>query len=854
MLRGITRDIVFAGRLFRRQPGIVLLTVSGLALAIGVSTAVFSLVNALTIRGYGIRDPGDVVRLELRENSQSTVWRMASYEELRRAPSIEVAATGRSNGHARVADRPSDRLDGLPAIQTLSVSGSFFAVMRTRPAAGRLLGPDDDRPGAPPVIVLSSKHWMSVFGGDPAVVGRTIWLENRATVVVGVAEAGFALPVEPRMRPPDGWMTLSSSFEAQQQREALRTRGVQERIDAITSRGATTEDDRDRLQILASDLKWKVQPLELSDVTVFGRLAPAVSRAQAGAEAASIATVTAAAILPAGPRPVRSVNLVQANQPPPATILGAGIPVVLCGVILLILLACANVANLLLASTATRDREIATRLALGAGRGRILRQLATESVVLGGIGGVLGLLIASWLAPIVTTLIGFRNEDVTPDLTVYAFGVVATIVVALAASLAPARHSRRDGLADALKTGRPGSGTHASAGRLRTILVASQAAVSILLLIVGAVLTRAFVQAATFDHGLATDRLISVQIWFGRGFLKNPARMDRYWNDALERVRALPGVAGASLATDAPFDGTTNGQRTALVGTTRNSTRSDYFDVAGARLRRGRVYSSEEVRDGAAVVVITERLAKTFWGDENPIGSDMSRVWGAGDPPGTPRDWSSHPRDARVIGVIADAMDKLEDYNRATIYLPITLEGQRHANLIVRAEADAEVVVGPIRDAVAALDPDVEIGKIGTARSGLSRELTYPRSQALFALLVSGSALGLAVIGLFGVTAFAVGQRRHEVGIRVALGATHRSVVRLMLRDNLKPVVVGLVAGILGSLFVTQLIRVNLYGIGQRDPLAMAAAAVVRLAAAGVAAFVPARRAALVDPVEMLRQ
>jgi predicted permease len=386
------------------------------------------------------------------------------------------------------------------------------------------------------------------------------------------------------------------------------------------------------------------------------------------------------------------------------------------------------------------------------------------------------------------------------------------------------------------------------------VLVGGQAAVSVLLLVVGALLTRAFIQAATFDHGLATDRLLSVQIWFGRGFLTNPARMDRYWNDTLERVRTIPGVAGASLATDAPFDGTTNGQRTALVVTTRNSTRSDYFDAVGARLRRGRVYSADEVRNGAAVVVITERLAKAFWGDENPVGSDMSRVWGAADSPGTPRNWSGGPRDARVIGVIADAMDKLDDHNRATIYLPITLEDQRHASLIVRAESDAETLVGPIRDAVAALDPDVSIGRIGTARSGLSRELTYPRSQALFALLIGGCALGLAAIGLFGVTAFAVGQRRHEVGIRVALGATHRSVVRLMVRDNLQPVVIGLALGLIGSLFATQLIRANLYGIGQRDPVAMIAAALVLVFAAVAAAFVPARRAALVDPVETLRQ
>ena len=483
------------------------------------------------------------------------------------------------------------------------------------------------------------------------------------------------------MRPPDAWITLASSHEAQQEQEALRTREVQDRIAAITARGAITEEDRDRLQILSGDLKWQLQPLELSDVAVLGRLAPSASRAQAEAEAASIATITAAARLPAGPRSVQSVNLVQANQPPPATILGAGIPVVLCGVILLILLACANVANLLLASAATRDREIATRLALGGSRGRIVRQLVTESVVSGGIGGVMGLLIANWLAPIIAVLIGFTNEDVTPDIVVYAFGVVATMAVALAASLAPARHSRRDALADALKTGRPGSSTHASAGRLRAILVGSQAAVSILLPDRGRpvdpcvcpgrhIRSRPCDRSSRFGADLVRPRVSEES--GADGSLLRPTRSNACVRYPVSPAPAWPPMRrSTALATGS---GRRSSGRRAIPRAVTTSTSPARGSWAVA------CTSAEEVRDGAAVVVITERLAKTFWGDENPIGSDMSRVWGAGDAPGTPRDWSSHPRDARVIGVIADAMDKLGDFNRATIYLPITLQDQRHAS------------------------------------------------------------------------------------------------------------------------------------------------------------------------------
>jgi len=469
------------------------------------------------------------------------------------------------------------------------------------------------------------------------------------------------------------------------------------------------------------------------------------------------------------------------------------------------------------------------------------------------VAGTLGVLLAYGFAPIFASLLKVPMVDVSPDWRVYVFAFLVATGAGVLAGFAPARFIRKGDLVSTLKTDRLSTPAAVQPPRrARTILLGLQAAVSVVLLALAALLTRGMIRATTLDLGFDADRLINVRVNLPRD--TDAARAAAYWNTVLDRVGRLPAVSGTALALAAPFEGVT-AQFRAPSGRViqRNETSARFFATAGIPLIRGRIYTDEEARARAPVAVISTRVAREFWGDADPVGATLERVWGPDDPAGPDKPgFLRKPLGTRVIGVVAEAATSIRRHDAPRIYLPIAPANLSSARLVVAAAGDPATLIDPLGDALRAVDPQAAPSPM-LVRDRVAEEREPSTSLATFALIVSGTALSLACIGLFGLTAFAVAERRHEISIRLALGASVRQVVALMMRDSLRPVLAGLAVGIVAALFAGQIVSSVLVGTGARDPLAISGAVLLLLVAALAATLIPARRVARVDPLQDLK-
>jgi predicted permease len=849
------QDVVFAARLFRRQPGLFGLTVVGLAVAIGISTAAFSIVKAVVFGGYGIFAPDSVFRVATTtgpftrttgNSAQQGNWAFSDYRRLQEtASSLSVVASVNDFAEFR-----RDRDDGDPVPVTFkAVTGSYAPVLGLRASLGRTLTPADDAPGVNNVVV-SHGFWKNRLGSDRSVIGRTVWLSDRPVTVIGVADRAHSAPPNRGDYPPALWTTLATHAEMWTGGSRAGLQETRTRLQALQSTSGLDASARERLKALEADLNAPPRQWNPA-VDVFGRSKPGITRAQAEAEVLSIAGTLASEHGRNESARRSGVQLQSLEKRDGQSILLVGILITIVG--LVIFLACANVTNLLLASAAGRRREIGTRLAIGASRARIVRQLLTESLLLGLLGGALGLGIAAQIMPSFAALVQVPPAfDVSPDFSVYAFVGLLTIAVGLIAGLAPARYGRRGDLMSVLKTDQQSAPLPLPRHHVRSLLIGGQAAVSVVLLVLAALLTRSLMESVGFDLGYDASRLMTVSIGQStNGRVWSEARKDAYWSATLERIRQLPGVASASLTSVAPFSGATNGPLLNGRQVTRNEASPEYFGTLGIRLVRGRIYTAEEMKAQAPVAVISARLARQFWGQDEPIGSTLERVWGSDDAAGPSlQGIMRKPRGTRVIGVVADVITILRQHDAPTIYLPLSEASA--PRLVVRSHGDPHALVHPVRDALEAIDPSVR-PSVTFPLDGLERELKGPRILASLAVIVGATALGLAVIGLFGVTAFVVAQRTHEVSVRRALGASGAQIMNLLLRDSLTPVAIGLGCGLLLSLLGGRVVQSVLYGVNSRDPIAILAAVLILLSAAGAAVFLPARRAARVNPAHLLK-
>jgi predicted permease len=827
LLASVGQDIRQALRGLVRMPGVTLVAIPTLALAIGTSTALFSFADALMLRPLPVPEPDRLLALYHQSTKDPGYYGSFSYPDYLE---IRDARNGLS-GVAAYGDLQVHLGDGPEAepVEGAIVSANYFSVLGVRPLVGRGFVPEDDQgEGAHPVVVLAEDLWTSRFGGDPSVVGRQMTLNGRPFTVVGIAPR--ATPGPDLHEAPELWVPLMTH---QVVLPSFRIRG----LDLFSNRGT----------------QW---------LDLVARLDPRATRARVDGALESLARRQAVESPDDEGWTIAAVPLGSARTGYPGSSPVPRLTALLAAVVAMVLLiACANVANLLLVRGTVRRREMAVRVAIGAGRARLVRQVLTEALLLALAGGAGGVLLATWALNALPSL-GVTADlpalDVRLDARVLGFALALALVSALVAGVVPAL---RASTVDAVRAGRA-SGASDVPGRsrlpLHQSLVAVQVALSLILL-VGAGLTLRTLRnlyALPLGFDLADVRVAEV----------DPPEEDssaaaerRLYAQLLRGVRAVAGVRAASLAEVSPFShrrmandvswetGGLGGSR-ARLNVDVNVVGTDYFRTLGIRLLAGRAFTGQDAPGGRPVAIVNQALAARLWPGESPLGK---RVWywnpWRPDTPGDPME---------VVGVVSDGRyyRAWRSAGRPFLFLPFAQHPTKAMYLHVRGAAAGIPAERALRRAVADVEPAPSLGRMETVREARAQSVATQRASAKLLTLFGLLAGAIAAIGIYGVVSFTVGRRTHEIGVRMALGARARDVRRHVLAGSALPVLVGTAVGWLAALALSRYLSSLLYGIGPRDPVTFAGVGAALVGIGLAASLVPARRATRVDPLRALRE
>jgi putative ABC transport system permease protein len=814
-MQTLLQDLRYGARILLKKPGFTLIAVLTLALGIGANTAIFSVVNAVLLRPLPYAEPGRLVALW-----ESNAKRSESREAISYPNFFDWRAQGKS--FERVASFYTNdmALTGVATpvnLRSAVVSPDLFATLGVKPQLGRWFVGEEEKPGIRAAII-NHGLWRRQFGGDPNIVGRALTLNGKQFNVVGVMPAGFQFPIE--AEPVEVWVTSSIDGEKTDPKEPSLNE----------QRGAHY------LQAL-------------------GRLKPGVTLEQAQAEMDVIGANLEKQYPDSNTR--RGVKLVHYHNDLTSDYSEA-LWLILGAVGCVLLIACANVANLLLARATARYKEMAVRAALGANRRRVIRQLLTESLLLSLGGGLLGLLLAWWGTAALVRLIPEdvpRLAEINIDGWVFGFTLLVSVVTGVVFGLAPALQASKIELTEAMKEGSRSAGAGGGRGRLRGALVVAEIAIALVVLIGAGLLLQTFRRLQQVDLGFDTRNILTATVELPDARYPKPEQAASFYRTLLDRVRAMPGVEAVSAVVPQPLSGDTMTLSFDIEG--RNipkgerpsshfrSISLDYFSVMKIPLLAGRAFTERDDSHSPGVVIVNETFAKRHFPNESPIGKHVKPGYSL----------EGEPVWREIVGVVKDVKHRQSlgrDYE-PEYYLPHAQMPINSMNLVVRATNDPRSLARGIQREVQLLDRDIPVFRIKTLEQYLGVAVAQPKFNALLLSLFAGLALLLTAIGLYGVMAYSVVQRAQEIGLRIALGAQTGDVLKMVLRQGLKLTALGLGIGLATAFALTRYMQSLLFGVKAADPLTFAAIALLLIAVALVACWIPARRATKVDPMIALR-
>jgi putative ABC transport system permease protein len=800
------QDLRFGARTLLKNPSFTSIAVLTLALGIGANTAMFSVLNGVLLRSLPYRDPNRIVQLSTENQKRGSVNGPFSYTRF-------LYLQQESHAFEDLAVYANDNLNltgsGEPEqLAAIRVSASFFNVLGVAPELGRTFSADEDQPGGNAVVVLSHSFWQARFGGDPNLAGKTVLLDDQSRTVVGVMPPGFTFPTAGA----DVWIPRVSEFS-----------------------GLTKEQIRNGGGYLIG----------------VARLRAGVDRAQAAIEMQSMS------------RQYQQGNASMTDADPNATIdvvrlqdqitqyVRPALWVLFGSVVFVLLIACVNVANLSLLRATERQRELTIRSALGASRGRIGRQLLTESLLISVTGGGLGFVLA-WLG---TPWVVEQWRGTLPytaavhlDYYVLGFSVAISILTGLLFGLAPALQNSKTDLNETLKEGSRGS---TGAGhRARGALVVAEMAIALTLLVGSGLLIRSFMQLQQVTLGFNPDHLLTMLLALPPNKYATDQQKNAFFEQAQARIESLPGVRSAAFTLSLPLNNNVaapfllEGQAqvnpgdrpvAALVAATSN-----YFRTMEVPLRKGRLFTDTDRPESPHVVVIGETMARQYFGDQDPIGKRM--LVGRQQQP------------FEIVGIVGDMRNLgLTAAPRAAIYVPYAQWTWPRMNLVVRTDGQPLGMAAAVRSQIQAIDPNEPVIQIQSMNQVIDGWVAQPRLTMILSACFATIALLLAAIGIYGVMSYSVTKRTHELGIRMALGAQTGQVLRLVVRSGMTLAIIGLALGLTGAFALTRLMNSLLFGVAPTDAVTFAIVSAVLMGVALLACYIPARRATKVDPLVALR-
>ena len=794
------QDLSFGFRWLRKHPGFTALSVLTLAAGIGVNTAMFSVVHAVLLKPLPYAQPERIVWMT--ESGPEVTNRWVSYPNFldwrSRSQAFEAMSTFRGWSVNLTGG------DHAENINSRMVTAGYFKVMGATPQLGRDFTVADDQPGAAPVTIISHSFWQQRFGGDPNIIGKSVTLDDKGYTIIGVMPESFV-----HQGPPPLWL-LMGPMNWQTHTRDVRIAGS---VIARLKPGVTIEQARAEINRVAQQL-FQENPV-----------------ANAGADKVTVVSL--------------QDNITRNVSTALKILFGA--------VALVLLIACANVANLLLARAATRRKEFAVRAALGASRWRIIRQLLIESLLLATAGGAIGLIFASWAMSLLQKVAHEtvpRMNYIEIDGRVLAFNIGATLLTGILFGLAPALRFSKTDLQETLKDS-ASTTTDVQGKKLRSALVVSEVAVSVALLVGAGLMVKSLITLLKSDNGFDPNGVLTVELKVSRNRYPEREELSRFMSQVLQNVQAQAGVEKATLSAALPgfADGWTNdiapeGHPSLAPGELINVdwaiVSADYFQTMKIPILRGRTFTRDEDEQGKPVMLVDENLARRFWPNEDAVGKHIKY---------------DSPKWHEIVGVVPEVRAYgSEAKPLIKIYTPFGRTPQRNAMLAIRYHnIDPQALTAAVTRAIQAIDKDVPVAEVATFESLLARETSPRRFNAglfaAFALL----ALVLAATGVYGVLSYSVSQRTHEVGIRMALGAGRRDVLRLFMGQGMVLVFVGLVLGLAGAFALTRLMSSLLFGVSTTDLTTFVVVAVGLVLIGLFACYIPARRATKVDPLVALR-